>query len=80
LPGIASPRLVPFTVWHPHDTSVPLRLRPLLQAIEAEFARRGWAGAEPLRWAITAVEPDRGLRIEGIGLQADPACPAGDAG
>ena len=28
----------------------------------------GHPGAEPLRWAITGIDPQCGLRIEGIGL------------
>jgi hypothetical protein len=34
------------------------------------LAGRGWSGAEPLRWAITAVDPGRGLRLEGVALVA----------
>ncbi len=38
---------------------------PLLPQLRSALAT---AGAEPLRWAITAVEPGRGLRIEAIRL------------
>lgn len=39
---------------------------PLLPQLRAALAA---AGGEPLRWAITAVEQERGLRIEAIRLQ-----------
>ena len=49
---------------------------PLLPQLRAALAA---AGGEPLRWAITAVEPGRGLRIEAIrllsGTPAHPASP-----
>ena len=71
--GAVRPRLLPLVFWHRHDQAGPPRLKPLQQAITTEFGRRGWAGVEPLRWAITAVEQERGLRIEAIGLLTDPA-------
>ena len=37
-------------------------------AIAAHLAGLGWACAEPLRWAITAVDPLRGLQLEGVGV------------
>ena len=40
----------------------------LQQAMSDQLAELGHPGAEPLRWAITAVDARRGLRIEGIGL------------
>ncbi|QPN63171.1 hypothetical protein H8F25_16475 [Synechococcus sp. CBW1004] len=39
----------------------------------------GHPGAEPLRWAITGIDPHHGLRIEGIGLHRVAAA-AGLAG
>jgi hypothetical protein len=44
-----------------------LRPRPgaLLPQLRDAFAA---AGIEPLRWAITAVDPQRGLRLEGVQL------------
>jgi hypothetical protein len=38
-----------------------------------ELKALGHAGAEPLRWAITGVDPERGLRLEGIGLSRSTA-------
>ena len=37
-------------------------------AIAAHLAGLGWPGADPLRWAITAVDPLRGLQLEGVGV------------
>ncbi|KEF43062.1 MAG: hypothetical protein ER33_02325 [Cyanobium sp. CACIAM 14] len=39
------------------------QLRP---ALLAEARRLAGAGAEPLRWAVTAVDAQRGLRLEAI--------------
>jgi hypothetical protein len=52
--------LAPLELW--------LQPRPgaLLPQLRAAFAA---AGIEPLRWAITAVDPQRGLRLEGVQLQ-----------
>jgi len=48
----------------------PVRPNPaaLRSAITAQLAGLGWTGAEPLRWAITAVDPLRGLQLEGVGV------------
>lgn len=35
----------------------------------AHLEAQGHPDAEPLRWAITGIDPQRGLRLEGIGLQ-----------
>ncbi len=64
------PILVPFCFWWP---AAPLCCEPpepaaLGGAICAHLADLGWPGAEPLRWAITAVDPGRGLRLEGVGV------------
>ena len=57
---VAGPVLAPLELW--------LQPRPgaLLPQLRAAFAA---AGIEPLRWAITAVDPQRGLRLEGVQLQ-----------
>jgi len=71
--------LVPFSFWLPGAAAVPSpgrspdRADPpepavLRDAIRAHLAGLGWPGAEPLRWAITAVDPLRGLQLEGVGL------------
>ncbi len=57
------PRLAPLELWL-RPAPGPL-LPQLLAALAA-------TGAEPLRWAITAVDPQRGLRLEGVVL-AEPA-------
>jgi len=43
-------------------------------AIAAHLAGLGWPGAEPLRWAITAVDPLRGLQLEGVGVIQAQEC------
>ena len=52
-------RLEPLELWL-RPAPGPL-LPQLLQALAA-------AGGEPLRWAVTAVDPARGLRLEGVRL------------
>jgi len=61
----------------PPDSQVPpdSPIRPdppdptaLRGAIAAHLAGLGWACAEPLRWAITSVDPLRGLQLEGVGV------------
>jgi hypothetical protein len=79
-PAIDPPRtlLVPFSFWlaraagasHQSDPPDPAALR---DAIAAHLVGLGWPGAEPLRWAITAVDPLRGLQLEGVGVREDPA-------
>jgi hypothetical protein len=61
--GAPAPRLAPLELW--------LRPQPgaLLPQLHAAFAA---AGLDPLRWAITAVDPERGLRLEGVTLLATP--------
>jgi hypothetical protein len=56
--------LVPLELWLQASPG-PL-LPQLRQALAREARRLAGAGAEPLRWAITAVDPQRGLRLEGI--------------
>ena len=54
---------------------ITLQLRrapgPLLAQIEAALAPHG----QPLRWAITAAEPLRGLHIEAVLLVGDAPAP-----
>jgi hypothetical protein len=50
------------------DPPLPPDPAGLRCAIAAHLASLGWPGAEPLRWAITAVDPLRGLQLEGLGL------------
>ena len=56
--------LVPLELWV-RPAPGP-RLPQLRQALAKEARRLAGEGAEPLRWAITAVDPVRGLRLEGI--------------
>jgi hypothetical protein len=56
--------LVPLELWV--RPSPGPRLPKLRQALAREARRLAGEGAEPLRWAITAVDPVRGLRLEGI--------------
>lgn len=46
----------------------------LRDAIAAHLAGLGWPRAEPLRWAITAVDPLRGLQLEGVGVSQGQSC------
>ncbi len=55
---------MPLELWL--QTSPGPRLPQLRQALAREARRLAGEGAEPLRWAITAVDPRRGLRLEGI--------------
>jgi hypothetical protein len=43
-------------------------------AIAAHLAGLGLPGAESLRWAITAVDPLRGLQLEGMGVILAQVC------
>ena len=47
------------------DPPDPVALRA---AIAANLGGLGCPSAEPLRWAITAVDPLRGLQLEGVGV------------
>ena len=65
------PGLVPFSFWLPPNNAtkqVPPDPAGLRCAIAAHLASLGWPGAEPMRWAITSVDPLRGLQLEGLGL------------
>jgi hypothetical protein len=59
-------RLEPLELWL---SPAPGPLLPRLRAALADHACR--RGAEPLRWAVTGVDPGRGLRIEGVLLFED---------
>jgi hypothetical protein len=54
-----APRLAPLELWFRPEPA------PRLPQLRAALAA---AGGEPLRWAITAVDPVRGLRVEGVQL------------
>lgn len=62
--------LVPLELWL--QTAPGPRLPQLRQALAKEARRLAGEGAEPLRWAITAVDPHRGLRLEGVVLGPAP--------
>lgn len=62
--------LVPFLFWL-SPAAGPL-LPQLRNALTREAEGRAGAGAEPLRWAITAVDPQQGLLLEGVILAAGP--------
>ena len=53
-------RLVPLEFWLP---PAPGAVLPRLRRALAEAAG---ADGEPLRWAITAADPDLGLRLEAV--------------
>ena len=72
------PVLVPFCFWLPRSAGSSRQLDPpdptaLRSAIRAQLTHLGWADAQPLRWAITAVDPLLGLQLEGLGMRQDPA-------
>ena len=58
------------------DPPIPPDPADLRSAITAHLDDLGWPGAEPLRWAITAVDLLRGLQLEGVGvIQAEASQP-----
>ncbi len=66
-------RLEPLAVWfQPAAGALLPQLRPFLLA--AGQAQAG-ASARLLRWAITAAEPARGLRIEAVLVVGEPGAP-----
>jgi len=78
-PAMEPPRpvLVPFCFWLPRTAGSSCPLDPpdpaaLRSTIRAHLNDLGWADAQPLRWAITAVDPLRGLQLEGVGMRQDP--------
>ena len=69
-------RLEPLAVWfQPAAGALMPQLRPFLLA--AGQAQAG-ASARLLRWAITAAEPARGLRIEAVLVVDEPGTPGQD--
>ncbi|WP_411874675.1 hypothetical protein [Vulcanococcus limneticus] len=56
------------------DPPIPPDPTALRDAIAAHLAGLGWPRAEPLRWAITAVDPLRGLQLEGVGVSQGQSC------
>jgi hypothetical protein len=56
----------------PHDPAAGTSPQPdptaLRVAIAAHLGGLGCPSAEPLRWAITSVDPLRGLQLEGVGV------------
>lgn len=72
------PLLLSFAFWLPRaeaglTAGGPADAATLRRAIGAHLRALGWPGAEPLRWAITAVDPLQGLRLEGVALGAGAA-------
>jgi hypothetical protein len=60
-------RLVPLELW------LAPAAGPLLPRLRQALAQACPAGGEPLRWAITAADPQRGLRLEAVLIQPDGA-------
>lgn len=50
------------------DRPIPPDPADLRDAIRSHLDDLGWPAAEALRWAITAVDPLRGLQLEGVGV------------
>lgn len=75
------PRLGPFAFWLASPKAeggpqAPPDPQTLRAAIGEHLAAQGWRGAEPLRWAITAVDPGLGWRLEGVAIGGgDPPRP-----
>ena len=66
-------RLEPLEIWfQPAKGALLPQLRPFL--IAAGQAQAG-PSARLLRWAITAAEPARGLRIEAVLVVGEPGAP-----
>ncbi len=59
-------RLLPLDLWVPPAPG-PL-LHRLRLALAGEARLLGGPQAVPLRWAVTAADPERGLRLEGVVL------------
>jgi hypothetical protein len=53
-------RLVPLELWLLPATG------PVLPRLRRALAEAAGADGEPLRWAITAADPERGLRLEAV--------------
>jgi hypothetical protein len=62
--ALSALRLESVLLWLPPGAAA---LRPQVrQALQEHAGTAGWVGAEPLRWAITAVDPGRALRLEAV--------------
>jgi hypothetical protein len=59
-----APLLQPLELWLQPGPG-PL-LSQLRETLRQQAVRLAGEGAEPLRWAITAVDPERGLRLEAL--------------
>ena len=73
--------MVPFCFWLPRPVGVSppgdsVTPSALYSAIGAHLSSLGWPEAEPLRWAITAVDPIQGLQLEGVAIR-DQQAPQG---
>ncbi len=62
-------RLVPLEFWLPPAPG------PVLPRLRRALAEAAGAEGEPLRWAITAADPERGLRLEAVLIAREPAVP-----
>ncbi|MFM7086992.1 MAG: hypothetical protein ACKOXO_08390 [Cyanobium sp.] len=67
LPALSGPAIAPSSPFT--SSSLTLSVSSVIAGIRAHLCAEGWTDAEPLRWAITAVEPGRGLQLEGVALQ-----------
>ncbi len=62
-------RLLPLELWLPPAPG------PLLPRLRRALTEAAGADGEPLRWAITAADPDRGLRLEAVVVVPGPDTP-----
>ena len=62
----SAPQLQPLHWWC--QPPAPPRLAHLRQALADHLQRTHGPGAVPLRWAVTAVDPERGWQVEGVVL------------
>ena len=69
-----APALQPLELWLMPGAG-PL-LPQLRQALAAASCAQAGPSAQPLRWAITGVDPHRGLRLEGVLVVATEPAPA----
>jgi hypothetical protein len=62
-------RLVPLELWLPPAPG------PVLSRLRRALAAAAGVDGEPLRWAITAADPERGLRLEAVLIVPGPDAP-----
>jgi hypothetical protein len=62
-------RLVPLELWLPPAPG------PVLPRLRQALAESAGVDSEPLRWAITAADPERGLRLEAVLIVPGPDAP-----